>query len=90
MMIANKIRQALNKPYNGRPLLAVLAALAFTFAFAFWIWPTPYCEWASLGGKHHHGPWVHHRVNRLTGAREYGFSGIFGTINWQPENGYMK
>jgi len=90
MLAVGKIMQILNKPHDGRLVLAVLIAVLFTFSFAFWIWPTPYREWTSRGGKHHNGPWVYHRVNRLTGAREYAFNGLLGTMNWQPESGRVK
>ena len=87
MTLGERIAQFLNKPHDGRPILALSVAVCVVSAFTFWIWPTPYREWATRGGKHGNGPFVKHRVNRLTGAKEYGFSGIFGTINWHPESG---
>ena len=86
MTIVEYTLQFLNRPYNGRPLLAVLSMLAVAAAFAFWVWPTPYREWATHGGKHSNGPWVHHRINRFNGVREYSFPGFFGTANWQAES----
>ncbi len=74
----------LNKPHDGRSVLAVLAVVCFVSAFAFWIWPTPYLEWTTQGGKHGKGPTVYHRIDRFTGAREHGFPGFFGSVHWEP------
>ena len=84
MTRTDRFVQFLNKPHDGRPLLAVIAAVCVVSAFAFWIWPTPYREWAARGGKHGNSPFVHHRVNRFTGEKEHGYSGIFGMVHWQP------
>ena len=86
MTIMERFFQFLNKPYNGRPILAVILVVSVMSAFAFWVWPTPYQEWTTRAGRHGSGPVVHHRVNRFNGAREFGFSGFFGTVNWNPEN----
>ena len=90
MTTVDRFVKFLNKPHDGRSLLAVISVVCIVSAFAFWIWPTPYREWAARNtwteksGKHRRWPMVEHRINRFTGEKEHGYSGIFGMVHWEP------
>ena len=80
----DRLVKFLNKPHDGRPLLVAIATVCVVSAFAFWIWPTPYREWVTHGGRYGRGPAVEHRVNRFTGEKEHGYSGLLGMVHWEP------
>ncbi len=76
----------LRKPIQGRPILFALLFTLLPLAFLYWIWPTPWQEWTTQEGLHHGKHSVYHRLNRLTGERQFGYPGIFGLTHWLPDS----